>query len=47
MDYQPDSVGRQIASMAVSGDHHPRLATIKIPVLVIDRGGGFTVRPGM
>ncbi|WP_337033861.1 alpha/beta hydrolase [Paenibacillus illinoisensis] len=34
-DYDPGSVGRQIAAMAVAGDRRPRLATIKVPVLVI------------
>lgn len=34
-DYDPGSVGRQIAAMAVAGDRRPRLATIKAPVLVI------------
>jgi pimeloyl-ACP methyl ester carboxylesterase len=33
--YDPGSVGRQIAAIAVSGDRRPRLATIKVPVLVI------------
>ncbi|MGE7024197.1 alpha/beta fold hydrolase [Solibacillus cecembensis] len=33
--YVPGSVGRQIAAMAVAGDRRPRLATIKVPVLVI------------
>ena len=33
--YDPGSVGRQIAAMAVAGDRRPRLATIKVPVLVI------------
>ncbi|MGE7689876.1 alpha/beta fold hydrolase [Lysinibacillus sp. NPDC097214] len=33
--YDPGSAGRQIAAMAVSGDRRPRLATIKVPVLVI------------
>ncbi|MFF2092393.1 alpha/beta fold hydrolase [Paenibacillus sp. NPDC058174] len=33
--YDPGSVGRQIAAIAVSGDRRPRLATIKVPALVI------------
>nr|WP_236693022.1 alpha/beta hydrolase [Aneurinibacillus tyrosinisolvens] len=33
--YDPGSVGRHIAAIAVSGDRRPRLATIKVPVLVI------------
>lgn len=33
--YDPGSVGRQIAAIAVSGDRRPRLATINTPVLVI------------
>ena len=33
--YDPGSVGRQIAAIAVSGDRRPRLATLKVPVLVI------------
>ncbi|MDI4643709.1 alpha/beta fold hydrolase [Cohnella hashimotonis] len=33
--YDPGSVGRQIAAIAVSGDRRPRLATIKAPTLVI------------
>ncbi|MBE1556123.1 alpha/beta fold hydrolase [Sporosarcina limicola] len=33
--YDPGSVGRQIAAMAVAGDRRPRLATIKVPVLII------------
>ncbi|WP_328278833.1 alpha/beta hydrolase [Paenibacillus chibensis] len=33
--YDPGSVGRQIAAIAVSGDRRPRLATIKVPTLVI------------
>jgi pimeloyl-ACP methyl ester carboxylesterase len=33
--YDPGSIGRQIAAIAVSGDRRPRLATIKVPVLVI------------
>ncbi|MEK3787076.1 alpha/beta fold hydrolase [Paenibacillus sp. FSL K6-1230] len=33
--YDPGSVGRQIAAIAVSGDRRPRLATIKAPALVI------------
>lgn len=33
--YDPGSIGRQIAAMAVSGDRRPRLATMKVPVLVI------------
>ncbi|RQW22489.1 alpha/beta hydrolase [Bacillus sp. C1-1] len=34
-NYDPGSVGRQIAAMAIAGDRRPRLATIKVPVLVI------------
>lgn len=33
--YDPGSVGRQIAAIAVSGDRRPRLANIKVPALVI------------
>ncbi|QHW34865.1 alpha/beta hydrolase [Paenibacillus rhizovicinus] len=33
--YDPGSVGRQIAAIAVSGDRRPRLATIQAPALVI------------
>nr|WP_003337587.1 alpha/beta hydrolase [Brevibacillus laterosporus] len=33
--YDPGSVGRQIAAIAVSGDRRSRLATIKVPALVI------------
>jgi pimeloyl-ACP methyl ester carboxylesterase len=33
--YDPGSVGRQIAAIAVSGDRRPRLSTIKVPALVI------------
>ncbi|WP_128660257.1 alpha/beta fold hydrolase [Paenibacillus sp. 598K] len=33
--YDPGSVGRQIAAIAVSGDRRPRLATIQVPALVI------------
>nr|WP_256989717.1 alpha/beta fold hydrolase [Paenibacillus sp. VTT E-133280] len=33
--YDPGSIGRQIAAIAVSGDRRPRLATIKVPTLVI------------
>lgn len=33
--YDPGSVGRQIAAIAVSGDRRPRLATIQVPSLVI------------
>lgn len=33
--YDPGSTGRQIAAMAVAGDRRPRLATIKVPALVI------------
>lgn len=33
--YDPGSVGRQIAAIAVSGDRRPRLAAIKAPALVI------------
>ena len=33
--YDPGSVGRQIAAIAVSGDRRPRLATIQVPTLVI------------
>ncbi|EFM12215.1 hypothetical protein PaecuDRAFT_0895 [Paenibacillus curdlanolyticus YK9] len=33
--YDPGSVGRQIAAIAVSGDSRPRLASINVPSLVI------------
>lgn len=33
--YDPGSVGRQIAAIAVSGDRRPRLANLKMPALVI------------
>lgn len=33
--YDPGSVGRQIAAIAVSGDRRSRLATLKVPALVI------------
>lgn len=33
--YDPGSVGRQIAAIAVSGDRRPLLAKIKVPTLVI------------
>ncbi|MFJ7664951.1 alpha/beta fold hydrolase [Lysinibacillus sp. NPDC097162] len=33
--YDPGSVGRQIAAIAVSGDRRPMLANIKVPTLVI------------
>lgn len=33
--YDPGSIGRQIAAIAVSGDRRPQLATIKAPALVI------------
>ncbi|WP_340023498.1 alpha/beta hydrolase [Paenibacillus sp. FSL K6-1096] len=33
--YDPGSVGRQIAAIAVSGDRRPRLAAIQAPALVI------------
>lgn len=33
--YDPGSVGRQIAAIAVSGDRRPLLAAIKVPALVI------------
>lgn len=33
--YDPGGVGRQMAAIAVSGDRRPRLATIKVPTLVI------------
>lgn len=33
--YDPGSVGRQIAAIAVSGDRRPLLGTIKVPTLVI------------
>jgi len=33
--YDPGGVGRQIAAIAVTGDHRSRLAAIKVPTLVI------------
>jgi pimeloyl-ACP methyl ester carboxylesterase len=33
--YDPGGVGRQIAAIAATGDRHSRLATIKIPTLVV------------
>ncbi len=33
--YDPGSVGRQIAAIAVSGDRRPRLAAVQMPALVI------------
>lgn len=33
--YDPDSIGRQIAAIAVSGDRRLRLAAIQVPALVI------------
>jgi pimeloyl-ACP methyl ester carboxylesterase len=33
--YDPGSVGRQIAAIAVSGDRRSRLTTLKVPALVI------------
>ncbi|MEJ0096505.1 MAG: alpha/beta hydrolase [Methylocella sp.] len=43
--YDPDGLGRQIAAMAVAGDRRSRLATIRVPTLVVHGADDPLIHP--